>query len=119
VNLFDNLRTTMLDTVANTMGYAASWTPQAGGEAQTANVHYKDSTQKQEWLEQSSFKIYDYCLEYRKGQFVGLLESCEQGTVEVVTIVKDGNTLTFNVQAVEARFDGSTLVAYLQKKKGT
>jgi len=118
-NPFDTMRDTMVDMVSATMGYAATWTPTTGGDAQVANVHYKDSTQKQEWFEQSSFKIFDYCLEYRKGQFVGLLESCEQGNIEVVTIVKDGNTLTFNVQAVEAKFDGNTLVAYLQKKKGT
>jgi hypothetical protein len=118
-NPFDTMRDAMVDVTTATMGYAATWTPQGGGDAQVANVHYKDSTQKQEWLEQSSFKLYDYCLEYRKGQFVGLLESCEQGTTEIITIVKNGNLLTFNVQAIEAKYDGGTLVAYLQKKKGT
>lgn len=112
-NPFDSLQSTMFSTVANTMGYDASWTPKAGGEAKTAIVLYNGPTEKEK-LFSTDYDPDKLMMEYQLGDLPGLFEAGRsKQTTEEVTITGIGN---FYVKSVKKKWDGKTFEAQLEYK---
>ena len=110
-NLFDHLQDTVFDTTTRTMGYDATWTPSAGGAIHSARVLLNEPTESEKLgFVNKGYEPPESMMEYRDGVFDGLEASVRNGGAESVTI--DGRT--FTVQHVIRRYDGKTLVAYLE-----
>lgn len=111
-NIFDNLQSNMIDTVTTTMGYAASWTPLAGGDELTGAVLYKGPTEKEK-LANADYDPDKLTLEYKQGLFTGLKEAADESAREVISIETVGE---FFILSVSRRWDGKTYEARLQVK---
>jgi len=112
-NLFDGLQKAAFAIVANTFGNAATWQPSAGGALVSATVLYKDATEKH-GLSDVDFNIERYIMEYQRGDFEGLHEAVKNGDTERVTIeTSEAVFLPFIVRRTETKYDGKTIVAYL------
>lgn len=109
---FDDIQDGAFDIVTAIFGDAATWLPSVGGPQQTAEVLYKDATEKHH-LSDNDFMIERYTMEYKYGDFDGLNVSVEKGENETVRIVKRGVTLQFIVRRCTAKYDGQTMIAYL------
>jgi hypothetical protein len=110
-NLFDGLRDSTFDVVANTMGKkAVSWTPLAGGPAHTSDCLFNDPNSLRK-LGDVEYLPTNTLIEYRKPFFPGLKESADLNNTEYVVIGED----TYYVRTVHATWDGNTLVAILEK----
>lgn len=114
-NIFDQLQVNTFDTVTKTMGYPASWLPAGGGPVQTAEVLYKDSTEKYE-LSNQDFDPLQWRMEYRYGFFTTLKNSVDNTATETVIISLPEGDVEFYVRRVDTIVDGKTFIAYLQKK---
>lgn len=112
-NIFDNLAANTFDTTANIMGYVCVWTPLAGGTTQTTRVLLNKPTEKREMLRNDDFNPFDYWIEYKDSDFLGLKASVDQNKPEVILV--DG-TDNYYVRSVVAKFDGKTLKAFLEPK---
>jgi hypothetical protein len=114
-NLFDGLRNLVVKTVANVMGYTATWQPSNGGSLVTATVLYNTPTEA--FTENGNeYEPYDFAVEYTKNDFVGLKALVDQNTLqEVITITVNGQQEKVLVRKVQAKFDGFTLIAYGDK----
>lgn len=114
MNAFDAYQDATFDVVLNIMGYDASWTPSAGGAAQTCKVLFKNPTEPQAYQpvghDLPEYNPYQWTMEYRRGEFTGLKEATDSGAQEQVVI--DGKT--FYVVAVYSKFDGNTYYARLE-----
>lgn len=112
---FDRLRDITFNVVTRVMGYTASWTPSAGGPAQTAQVLFADLTTKHLlnglYKDQLRFEYrpFDYIMEYKIDVFPGLIDSARTKTPEVIII--DGNS--YHVRMVTNKFDGKTFIAVM------
>ncbi len=113
MNLFDGLQDTMFSTVTNTMGYDATWTPNAGGPTKTAKVLYNGPTEKEK-LFNADYDPDKVMMEYKSGDFDGLFEEARPSTsMEEVTITDIG---VFYIRSVKKKFDGKTFEAQLEVK---
>lgn len=108
---FDLLESSMMDVVTNQFGYTTSWTPSAGGDAQTGLVLFKSPTKKQ-IVQQADFAgdVY-YSMEYRKGVFDGLFEAV-QNTRNKEKVTIDG--VDYNCRFAKGKYDGDTYVITLE-----
>lgn len=109
---YDSLFHSMFNTVANTFGDEATWTPAAGGDAQSALVLYNGPTEKEK-LFSADYDPEKLTLEYKEGQFTGLKESTDEGTAEFITITGLGE---FQVKGVQKLVDGKNYKAHLVVK---
>lgn len=108
-NPFDSLQSTMFSTVANTMGYDATWTPKAGGSEKTAKVLYNGPTEKEK-LFSAEYDPDKLMMEYKLNDLAGLFEAARsKNTTEEVEIIDIG---TFYVKSVKKKWDGSTFEAH-------
>lgn len=105
----------MFDIVTRTMGCQATWMPVGETEMQTANVLYKDPTEKEDF--DLDYSPLNYKIEYRFGIFDGLKASVDKGTEESINVFTKKGLITFIVKRVSTIKDGDTLIAYLVKKK--
>lgn len=115
-NLFDTCRDSMVDVVTNAMGYPATWTPAAGGPRQTAQILYKDATDKYD-VDGEDYDPYTYRMEYRKPFFEGLKDSVDASGKEFVQVALpayQGGLTNFIVRKIDTRFDGNICIAYLE-----
>lgn len=103
-NLFDSLQNKAFSIVSDTMGYDAVW-----GEL-VARVLFNDPSKKYE-LAGIDFEPTGYSMEYKEGDFTGLLELVNSGDIAAVTI----NGASYSVLSVRKEFDGKTYVAQLSK----
>lgn len=108
-NLFDGLQKSTFAVVTNTMGYSASWTPGAGGAAQTATVLFKDASETAKLL-QIEYDPNRAMMEYYNTDFIGLKASVNAKNDEIVIV----NGISYGVNEIRAEFDGKTIVAQLQ-----
>src|SRR5881275_1117587 len=109
MSFFDRLQSTMFDTVTNVMGDDATWTPAAGGEAQSAKVLFSGPTEKEKIFD-AEYDPEKLTMEYKEGVFPGLKESTDAGTTEIVTIAGKGD---FIARGVKKLADGQTYKANL------
>ena len=113
-NIFDGLQDNMFNVVTNTMGYDATWTPVAPNSTlQTARVLYNKPTEKRT-LEEYQYNPNIHIMEYKKGDFEGLFESCRSNEMETVIIDIRGVSTSFYVQEIKAAWDGNNFIAQLQ-----
>jgi hypothetical protein len=89
------------------MGYDASWTPSAGGATQTARVLFGEPTKDDRLGEYGdNYNLRTFFMEYYSRDFIGLFESVQDVTEELVTISIDDIDRTFVVLLDEAKYDG-------------
>lgn len=104
---FDLMQKTVFNAATALYGDVASWTPKAGGPTQTAKVLFNDPTEKR-GLDKSNMPNDfnpDACrMEYKTGDFVGLLESVNKKNVEHVSY--GGNR--YQVTSAKRKWDGKT-----------
>lgn len=113
MSFFDDIQNTAFDIVANTFGYAASWVPSDGSPEQSAIVLYKDATDKHE-LSNVDYMVERYVMEYKEGDFTGLKNAVARGETESVSIAMENDiTLQFMVRRTETKYDGKTIIAFL------
>lgn len=127
MGLFSCFQDTFFDAIGRIYGNTATWTPNgfteefaedfgpSGDETQTATVLYKDATAKQ-GLSDNDYNVERFVMEYKRGDFQGLKQSVERGFDERVFITTDeGITLEFFVKRIESKYDGKTMIAYLNE----
>jgi hypothetical protein len=121
-NIFDTISKLAFGVVTNTFGYTATWTPLADPlTTLTAEVGYGEPTEGMSYHVKSmldDYNVYNYWLEYRLGDFTGLMESVghgNSGNEEVVSVVSDTypSGRSFLVQEVKAMVDGRSFKAKL------
>lgn len=114
MNPFDAIQAAAFDVVTNTFGYAAKWTPSDGSAEKTAQVLYKDATEKQ-GLSDQDFEVERYKMEYKNGDFPELKNLVDTAdTIEKVSIETQKDIwLEFMVRRIERKFDGKTFIAIL------
>jgi len=105
---FDILGQNVFDITTHVMGYAASWTPAAGGGAFTAQAHLKSPSREDE-LAGFAYNPRYFISEWKEGDFPGL-ETLYKNSDEVMTV----NGKTFNVIHVRALHDGRVYQAILE-----
>jgi hypothetical protein len=112
-NLFDTVQKIAFGIVSNTFGYTAKWTPSTGGNENTAIVLYKDATEAH-GLSDVDYNIERFLMEYQYGDFKGLKQAVANGETERVSIeLSDGLLKPFIVRRIETKYDGKTIVAFL------
>jgi hypothetical protein len=109
---FDGIQDLAFDIVTSSFGDSASWIPSTGGAEYTALVLYKDPTEKHP-MSDVDFNIERYIMEYKRGDFPGLKDSVDAGGIETVRIIKRDVTLQFIVRRMSSKYDGQTMLAYL------
>lgn len=110
---FDSIQTTAAGIVSGMFGVPATWQPSDNSPMQSAVILYKDATEKHK-LSDVDFEIERYVMEYRNTEFIGLKKSMDEGGDEQVIIEVSKNIfLTFLVRRIETKFDGKTIIAYL------
>jgi len=112
MNPFDALQNTSFDVISSTMGYDASWIPQAGGQTKVARVLLKDPTEVHE-LAGVEYNPVGMMMEYRRGFFDGLFEAVRDGILEEVVV----NHISYYVRDIKAVYDGKTYRAKLEPKQ--
>ena len=110
MNLFDGVQSAAQAVVTNTMGYDASWTPSGGGGPYTARVLFNKPTQKED-IDDDNYLAIRPRIEFFEGQFPGLLESVRRNNNESVVV----NAITYVAYKGEKKFDGKTIVIYLDE----
>lgn len=112
MGLFDAIQDNAFNVVKNVFGDAATWSPSNGSLEQMAVVLYKDATEKH-GLSDNDYNLERYQIEFAHNDFIGLKDAVARGDNEKVRIVKDGVILEFFVRRLETKFDGKTIVAFL------
>jgi hypothetical protein len=125
-NPFDSMAKAVFDTLAGVMGYDAVWTPSVGGAAQQARVFLNLPTQKREsfqYRDRYGDIEYDpnqYYLEFKRGDFLGLVEAVDAGKNEVVQIdiTQSGTSVlqSFYVMKIHSMFDGNNFICPITPK---
>lgn len=105
-NIFDRLKISVFDTIANTMGYAASW------RTHTARVLFKDLSEHEK-LGGAEYEPNRYRIEYKQGDFPGLKEAVDGGSNREPFTIKGRE---FIVRSVIAIIDGDCFIADLVAK---
>lgn len=105
-NIFDSLKSSVFDTIANTMGYAASW------RTHTARVLFKDLTEDEK-LGGVEYSPNKYRIEYKQGKFPGLKEAMDVGARGEAMTIKGREFLVIKVDAI---VDGDCFLAELKLK---
>lgn len=115
-NPFDGLRNLVVNTVANVMGFTATWQPSIGGALLTATVLYKYNTEGFT-VGDNEYIPHNYMIEYNTNIFPNLKALVDDSsTKEKIVVSIDGITETILIRKVEAKFDGFTLYAFGDKK---
>lgn len=119
MNIFDSLKTKAFDVITRVMGYDAAWTSSESEVSLTAEIGFKDPSEKQELSGVGEFYPDQPFMEYRKGFFPGLKEAVDRGLTEFVLITQrnDPSSIVgyFAVAEVRTKYDGDTFVARLIK----
>jgi len=107
-NPFDALQVALAATIATAFGYEATWEPSGGGEMQTAQVLFREPTEKDK-VGPVTYTPQDFYMEYFLGNFTGLFELIRSGKKEVVTIEER----TYSPRKAQLLHDGKTIAVYL------
>lgn len=112
MGFFDRIREITFDIVAKVYGTTATWAPLSGDEPQSEEVLFNDPS-KEDHVSKTRFFPFDYEMEYRVGQFPGLLESVRAGAKgEPITI----NSEDYVCTKATTKWDGKTIYICLKKK---
>lgn len=119
MGFFDAFQTTAFNIITNTFGVTATWVPALGREPFTAEVLYKDPTEKQTLID-SDFDIESCLMEYKMGDLPGFKEAVNSGgTIQTVTIQDGDNApVEYWAKEVTSKYDGKTLIAKIARKNG-
>lgn len=112
MNIFDGAKRVMFDTVTNTMGYTASWTPSDNsGPTQIGKVLYKGPTEKEKLLD-ANYDPDKLTIEYKDSVFIGLKEAVDSSNSEMIRLSGLAESeVEFVVRSVRRIFDGHTFEA--------
>jgi hypothetical protein len=108
-NLFDSFQAAAHRIVTNTMGYAASWTPSAGGPTQTGIVLFNKPTQKAE-IPDDEYLAISPKVEYLEPAFPGLFEAIRLNNPEVIVV----EGVSFSAYKAERKYDGKTVIIHVE-----
>ncbi len=111
-NLFDNIQGAAHAVVANTMGYAATWTPLAGGDTITGRVLLNKPTKTDKISDQEYQALKPQC-EYSINDFPGLYKSVRDGKSEIIAIAG----CEYVCYEGERKFDGKTILLTLEERE--
>ena len=112
MNPFDGIQDAAFNIVVQTMGYAATWTPAAGGAEITATVLFNNPTAKFALFQQAEYNPNRYFMEYKFGDLTGLRESVDSGTSETVNV----NGVDYYTRSCNTKYDGKTIIVVLEPK---
>lgn len=116
MSMFEQFQRNTFDTVLRVMGISCSWTPSAAEVEVTGKVLMNDPTDKERLgFVQQGYEDVDTSIEYQDGQFTGLFEAVKSGSHEYVTV----GAQRYYVHQVVKRYDGKTLIAYIQAADDT
>lgn len=108
---FDTMQAGVFEQAKTLFGYAAAWVSVDGLASWTGNVLFKNPNESYRPGGTFQYDPYRYEMEYKAGDFPGLLERVEsRGNPETVTI--DGKE--YHIRDITADFDGKTYRATLQ-----
>lgn len=110
-NPFDAMQNTVFKTVQRTMGYPATWAPQAGGDTITATVLFKDATERAKILD-VEYDPRKVIAEFQTGDLDALVTAVRSSKSEEVLIV---NGQSYGVLQIISRYDGKTYYAEMQQ----
>jgi hypothetical protein len=110
MSLFDQFQRTTFDTVLRVMGVPCVWAPNGGGATINTTVLLNEPTDKEKVGFVDGYEDVDSSIEFREGQLDGLHESVKSGAYEYVLV----HGQRYYVHQVVRRYDGKTLIAYLQ-----
>lgn len=108
MNIFDDLQNMMFDVVSDTMGYDAVWI--TASPQKTARVLLKEPTEQYD-LNGVPYSPFNYMMEYRRGEFDGLIDNVRHNSDERLLI----NGSEYYVRTIQAAYDGKTYRALLEK----
>jgi hypothetical protein len=108
---FDRLQKSAFDRVTNLYAHAATWSPSAGGDAQTGSILWADPTDIME-LSDIQFTPSLVFAEYFDTYFVGLKTAVDDTNNDEVMII---DAVEYNVRYVRKKYDGRTHIAVLEK----
>jgi len=107
---FEALQRSTFSVIQGVMGFAATWTPAAGGTTLTSRVLFQNPTEDMK-LAGVDYDPAHWRMEYQIGDFNGLFTAANaRQSAEVVTIEGEN----YYVRKVSKKFDGKTYVADLQ-----
>jgi hypothetical protein len=112
-NLFDGLQAGAYDIILTNMGYVATWTPLAGGPAQTGSVLLNKPTQKDDISDDEYAALSTKCEYLDDGPFPGLFDSVQDANAEPITI----NGVDYYAFKAERKYDGNSVILHLQQKR--
>jgi len=111
-NLFDGIRDAAYNTIQNTMGNAATWTPSDGSAAQTGRVLINRPTQMEDVSDEDYAAITAKC-EYLESAFLGLFEAVQSGKSEIITV----SGIDYYAYKADRKYDGQTIILQVEAKK--
>lgn len=121
MNPFDRLKKTTHRTITNFFGYKAVWVSSLSGVTHTAQVGFKDPSEKEYLAGLDDFNENRPYMDYFVSDFVGLKSLVDEGNGEVVTIYDKGADGiefvkgVFDVMKITTKSDGDTYIATMQK----
>ncbi len=112
MSFFDGIQKQLFETVQNLFGDEACWIPSDGSLQQSALGLYNCPQTKAQMGDTQKFDYspYNNWFEYYQDQLPGLKTSVDKGETEQITI----NNQSFYVREVSPKYDGKTLVAFLE-----
>lgn len=107
---FEALQRAAFGVIQDVMGFAATWTPAAGGDEKTARVLFQNPTEDMK-LAGVDYAPDHWRMEYQIDDFPGLETAANRRqSAEIVEI--EGTQ--YYVRKVSKKFDGKTFIADLQ-----
>ncbi len=107
---FDNIQNLLFDKVEAIFGDTVTWTPTSGAADVIGLMLINEPTKRTQLVEQITYEPIYHKGEYRLGQFAGLFESVQAGTIEYIT--RGANS--YVVRYADAKYDGKTFVLQLE-----
>jgi hypothetical protein len=112
MNPFDKLKRQMTATLTTVMGYNVTWIDSISNTTFIKRVFFQYPDRSE------SLQTFDYMpnqprVEYLEGDFPNLKSYVDSGSQESVLVEDKGE---FFVTAVERKYDGDYLIAYLKEK---
>lgn len=109
---FEALQRGVFDTVKSVMGFTASWTPSAGGDAIEKLVLFQNPTEEMK-LAGVEYDPTAWRMEYRFEDFPGLEDAVNARASNEVVVIEGTE---YYIAKVSKKFDGKTFIAELQPK---
>lgn len=109
---FEAMQQSAFDVITGTMGFAATWAPDGGGDEESATVLFQNPTEEMK-IAGVDYDPGAWRMEYYLGDLPGL-ETAANARASKEVIVIEGTE--YYVRKVHRKFDGKTFIAELQPK---